>query len=82
MPLSLLRLAVVREEVAELSHGFGEHLDTRQVYHAEVVGRTPVEALAGNQQNLLLVQQIKRELLVVGDVELLRICLLYTSRCV
>ena len=51
----------------------GEHFDARQIHDAEVVGLVPVEALAARDENLLLMKQVERELLVIGDVELLHV---------
>ena len=38
-----------------------------------MVGLLPIKALARHQQDLLFVQQIKSKLLIVGDVEFLRV---------
>ena len=37
-------LAIVRKEVGEFGHCFGQHLDTRKVNHAEMIRLMPVEA--------------------------------------
>lgn len=61
------------EEVGEVFEGLFEYFHARQVHDTEVVGLSPVEAAATRDQDLLLVQQVKGELLVIGDVELLYI---------
>ena len=66
-----LGLAVVGHEVREVLHALAQNAHAGQVDHAEVVGLVPVEALARHDEDALLMQQVERELLVVGDVELL-----------
>ena len=61
------------EEVGEVFEGLFEHFHARQVHDTEVVGLSPVEAAAARNQDLLLVQQVKSELFVIGDVELFNI---------
>ena len=61
------------EEVGEIFEGLFEHFHARQVHDTEVVGLSPVKAAAARDQDLLLVQQVKGELLVIGNVELLHI---------
>lgn len=68
-----LRLVIMIEEVGEVFEGLFEYFHARQVHDTEVVGLSPVEAAATRDQDLLLVQQVKGELLVIGDVELLHI---------
>lgn len=59
------------KEIGEVFERLFEHFHARQVHDAEVVGLSPVEAAAARDQNFLLVQQVKGELFVIGDVELL-----------
>ena len=66
-------LPVIAEEVFHFFHGFSQHLDPWQIDDAEVIGLRPVESAAGDEEDLLFAEQVKGELLVVGDVELLRI---------
>ena len=51
--------------------GLIQHFDTGQIHDTEVVGLMPVKALTGDQQDLLFPQQVKGELLIIGDVETL-----------
>ena len=62
-------LPVVAEEVGDLPHGFAQHAHARQVHHAEVVGAMPVERAAVADEDVLVMQQVERELLVRVDVE-------------
>ena len=59
--------------IAGVIEGLFEYFHARQVHDTEVVGLSPVEAAAARDQDLLLVQQVKGELLVIGNVELLHI---------
>ncbi len=70
MWMSLTRLPAVllpvgREKLAEPADGFDQLFLARQEHDAEVVGFRPVEAGALHDEDLLLPQQIERELLVV-----------------
>ena len=71
MIVGWLCLSIVVQEVVQIGHAFTEHFDARQIYHAEMVGLLPVEALAWYQQDFLFVQQIKSKLLVVSNIEFL-----------
>lgn len=64
-----LLLSVVAEEVLQLHHSLVQNLDSGQVNDPEMVRLMPVEALTGDQQYLLIPQQIKSELLIVSDIE-------------
>ncbi len=66
-------LAIVAEEVCHFVDGAFEHLDARQVDHTEMVRVLPIETGALHDEQFLVVQQIERELLVVANVEFLRI---------
>ena len=57
------------QEVTDVLHGLLQLVCLRQQDQTEVVGFGPIEAAAGHQQDVLLVEQIQG-------------CLLYTSRCV
>ncbi len=50
-----------------------QHADTRQIDHTEVVRFLPVERTAVADEDMLVMQQVKRELLIGMDVELLHI---------
>lgn len=46
-----------------------QHAHARQVHHAELVGAMPVERAAVADEDMLVMQQVERELLVRVDVE-------------
>ena len=73
MIIRQLCLSIVVQEVVQVGHAFAEHFDARQIYHAEMVGLLPVKAFAWNQQDFLFMQQIKSELLIICDIEFLRV---------
>ena len=64
-------LSVITQEISQFLSSLVQNFNSGQIYNSEVVGLLQVETLTGNQQNLLIPQQIKGELLVVGDVKLL-----------
>ena len=70
-PTMLSFLIIMCEEVAEILHRLGHLRRFGQHHDAEVVGLRPVEAGAGDDKDVLFVEEVKRELLVAGDVELL-----------
>ena len=61
----------MREEIGQIFHRLLEYLHARQVDDTEVVGLAPVKAATAGDQDLLLMQQVERELLVIRDIELL-----------
>ena len=71
MQQGFLLLSVIGKEIAKLYHGFVQHFNTGQIHDSEVIGLMPVEALAGDQQDLLIPQQVKGKLFVIGDIKLL-----------
>ena len=68
-----LFLTVIAEEIFHFSHRFPEHFDSRQIDDAEVVGLRPVESASVDEQDFLFAEQVKVELTVVCDIELLSV---------
>ena len=62
---------ICAQEISNLTYGFLQHRDTRQIYHPEMIWILPVERTAMTNQNMLVMQQIQRELLIGVDIELL-----------
>ena len=61
---------ICAQEISNLTYGFLQHRDTRQIYHPEMIWILPVERTAMTNQNMLVMQQIQRELLIGVDIEL------------
>ena len=68
--LFLRLLVIILKEFGKLFYGFFQHLYPGKVDDTEMVGLLPVEALAGDQQQLFLPQKVKSELFIVGNIEL------------
>ena len=66
-----LCLSIVVQEVVQIGHAFTEHFDARQIYHAEMVGLLPVEALDLVPAGSSFRAAIKSKLLVVSNIEFL-----------
>ena len=60
---------IVGEEIAEVTHGSRHILRLRQHYDTEVVGILPAEPSAGNNHDVLCMEEIHCELLIVRYVE-------------
>lgn len=61
---------ICTQEISDLTYGFLQHRDTRQIYHPEMIWILPVERTAMTDQNMLVMQQIQCELLVRVNIEL------------
>lgn len=66
-------LIVCTEEIGKLTDGFPQHAHARQIDYAEVVRLLPIERTTMADQDMLVMQQIKGELLIRMNVELLHI---------
>lgn len=64
-------LMVVSEEVPELVGGLGQYVAVGQIDDAEMIRLFPMETAAVGQQDVLLPQQVKGELLVVHHAKAL-----------
>ena len=61
------------KEVLHLFAGRCQHVNLREVDDAEVVRVDPVEAAAMRDQDLFLLQEVKREKLIIMDIEALHV---------
>lgn len=66
-------LMIIAEEIGDLSHGFFQYFDPWQINDTEVIRLMPVESAAVDQQDLFIPEQVKGELFIVCDIELLNI---------
>ena len=78
---SLSALLICSKELFHLLHSLVQLTDIRQIYDTEMIRLMPVEALARNDKNLLVMQEIQRKLLIIVDIELLCIDLREDIKC-
>ena len=64
-------LPVSCQEFSQLVCCFLKLSYIRQVHYSEMIRRSPVEALSGNQKDLFLMKEIKSKLLIIVNVEFL-----------
>ena len=62
---------IVTEEVAQVTHSLSHFIRLGQHNYSEMVGRVPVKARTGDNEDMLLMEEVKSKLLVVCDVEFL-----------
>ena len=56
---------IIREKISYIGYRAGENLRLGEHYYAEMVVSTPVKAACGNDEDMLLMEQIHRKFLVV-----------------
>ena len=64
---------IIAEKVRNACRRLFQHFHAGQIDHPEMIRLLPVESASVNQQNSFIPQKIQNELLIIRNVELLRL---------
>ena len=81
VPVILLPLSIITQEIRNFSHCFFQNFNSWQIYYPEMIRLFPVKSTSLYDQDFLILQQIQCKLFIIYNVELLHIDLREHIKC-